>query len=324
MKRGRYNLPYARDWYLSSKETFNRIPLTSSWPNCDVEAFVAALLRLLLPNSTVLFPDTFNLDADRLRALKAEIQDLMYENICCQILSHLVAKRSKVAQVTDEAHINLRSDLQKLIGDGRFLALPIGNISVELVRHALRLSGSTAAYDAELVDIAEGWLQHAHSNPESQQKHAKDLYEDLFGDTFSSVEKYLSSSPWDIFNALVAPAVTSQPATTPSVTSCGPTGPTRPSRRTDLIHRITHIAVLHWRTWENIVYNNKDIERTPSTEIQTTATPGTLSRSITPQVQTAESMLSMPTTGNPVTPTSSANDLDQTPPEPCNPTTMPA
>jgi hypothetical protein len=322
MKRRRYNLPCARDWYLTSREALTRVPLTSSWPNRDVEAFVAALVLSLLPTSTVLFPDTFNLDADRLRVLKAELQDLMHENICCQILIRLVAKRSRVEHATEEALVNFRSDLQKLMGDGRFLALPTGNISAELVRHALKLSGSNTECDAELSDLAEEWLQHARSNPDTQRKHAEDLMADLVRDVFACVEKYLSSSPWDIFNALVAPVTTIQPGTVPSITPGASTASHRPSRRTDLIHRITHIAVLHWRIWENIVYNNEDIERTAITPSQTAAALGTFSRSPTPKVENAAPMLTIPTTADPVATNSSAGDLDQPPSESRNTKTI--
>jgi hypothetical protein len=322
MKRQRYNVRYARHWYLNSREALTRIHPTAAWPNRDLKAFVSALLQMLLPNSTVTYPDTFNLDTDRLRALRAEIQDLMYENICCQILTRLVAKRSRAENVNEEAHMNLRGDLQKLIADGRFLSLPSGNISVELVRHALRLSGQNTEYDAELAEMAEEWLLRAHSNPDTQQQHAEELKAELLEDLFLYVERYLTISPWDIFNALVAPTISTQPVTIPSAMPGGSMALYRPSRRTDLLHRLSHIAVLHWRIWENLVYNNEDIEPTASMPMQTTATPGTLSRSPTPNVQTAAPVLSVQTTASPVTTASTTNDLDQ--PSECNPTTMPA
>jgi hypothetical protein len=305
--RGRYNLNYARHWYLRSKAALKREPPAISRSNSNLEAFVSAVLRSLLPDSTDQFPDTFNLDNDRLRALKAEIQDLMYENICCQILKHLVERRG-TKYVTEEAQMNLRSDIQKLIGEGRFLALPIGNISVELVRHALRLSGSDAKYDAKLMDLAEEWLQQAHSDPQVYKKHNESLMADLCGEVFSCVEKFLTSSPWDIFNALVASTTSTQP-TGPSVAPVGPTGPHQPLRRTDIVHRIAHIAVLHWRTWEDIAYNDATIKPAPLS-VPPTATPGMLSRPPTPLVQVAAQLrpLQKPADTNPHTTPAKGNE----------------
>lgn len=255
IRRGRYNLAYARNWYLNSVEVVKRIPMSHSWPNCDVEVFCTSFLRSLLPNSDMLFPDIFNLDGDRLRLLQAEVEDLMYENICCEILVALL-DHLDVNPVNDttRAQARLRHDLQTIIGDGRFLAMPIGNISVELVRHALRLSGSSAKTDAELVDLTESWLQRAHSDPERQQYHAEKLYRELFSETIPLVLQYLTSSPWDIFNILVAP-VASRIATK----AIPGTSSVRPSKRAGIVNRITHIAVLHWRIWERIVYNNDEI-----------------------------------------------------------------
>lgn len=304
IKGNKYNIPYARQWYLNSIEDVKRIPLSLSWQNTDVEVFCNSFLRTLLPNSTIQFPDTFSLDVDRLRVLREEVRDLMYENICCDILVRLLEHlKCNPENATSEAKRRLRNDLQTIIGDGsspRFLAMPIGNISVELVRHALRLSGSNAETDAELVELTESWLQRAHSDPENQQHHAEDLFRELRRGVTSSVEKYLSSSPWDIFNALVAPAASSaQPKPIPGVT---PSHPMRPSRRTDIVNRITHIAVLHWRIWENIVYNNDDFEppspshpavlANPTSRSQSPATTIQSNIPIVPGPQTAVASLS--------------------------------
>jgi hypothetical protein len=309
MKRGRYNVHFARRWYLASTDILTRSSLSPPRPNRQLEAFCTALLRSLLPKSAVPFPDTFNLDADRLRALRIEVEDLMYENICCQVLTDLVAAKGNAEDVTEEARLRLRGDLRLLIADGKFLTLPIGNVSVEIVRHALRLSGSSAEYDGDLVDLAERRLRETHNNLVQQQEHAEDLMADIFPDLLNCVEKYMSSSPWDMFNALVPPASSTQ---SPSISSISSAGTTRASRRSDIIHRIAHIAVLHWRIWEHIVYNNEDIDPNEPPRDGRASGPGVTSRSPTPTPPIIATALVLPpqaATG-PIASTS-AKEIDQ-------------
>lgn len=249
MSRKRYDIQYARSWYLAGKENLERIPLTASWPNRDIEGFVVALYQSLLPNSTSTLPDTFNLDLDRLRLLKIDLDALIRESICCDLLEQMVRRKGKFCSAI--AKLAFRKDLQDLICDGRSLVKwDIQLISVELTRHALRECGSTAKIDASLTRFADRELSEAFSSPSIRAAFATSQKCAVSKELFSSVESLLSSSPWDIFNTLVPPTVPS--GTMP------PPPPLKTDRKSDVLQRITHIAVLHWRIWENIVYNNDD------------------------------------------------------------------
>lgn len=249
MSRKRYDIQYARAWYLDGKENLERIPLTASWPNRDVEGFVAALYQSLLPDSPVTLPDTFNLDSDRLRLLRVDLDALIRESICCDLLEQMVRKKGKFCSAT--AKSTFRKDLQVIVSEGRNpIKWDIQSISVELTRHALRECGISAKTDASLTRFADHKLSEAFSIPSIRATFATSHKCAVSKELFTSVESLLSSSPWDIFNNLVPPTIP------------GATIPLHPlfktDRKNDVLQRITHIAVLHWRIWENIVYNNDD------------------------------------------------------------------
>lgn len=249
----------------------DRIPLTKSWPNRDVECFVSVLFQYLLPDSprsiSPALPDTFNLDIERLRTLKVDLDALIRENICCDLLEQMVQLRKKRKLCSATAISAFRKDFQVIISEGKNpIKWDIDSIAVELTRHALRESGSSTTIDHALTKFAERKLREAFSSPEFRREFATSHKSSLCKDIFASVEGLLTSSPVDIFNTLVAP--TMQGGATPPP-------PTKPVRRHDVLQRITHIAVLHWRIWENIVYNNDELPFSPppSTIMRTPSPP---------------------------------------------------
>lgn len=249
MSRKRYDVQYARSWYLDGKEDLERIPLTASWPNRDVEGFVSALYQSLLPDSAITLPDTFNLDLDRLRLLRIDLDALIRESICCDLLEQMVRKKGKFCSAV--AKSAFRKDLQVIICEGRNpIKWDIQCISVELTRHALRECGITAKTDASLTRFADHKLSEAFSTPSIRAKFENSHKCAVSKELFTSVESLLSSSPWDIFNNLVPPTIPGGTIPLPP--------PFKTDRKNDVLQRITHIAVLHWRIWENIVYNNDD------------------------------------------------------------------
>jgi hypothetical protein len=108
MSRGRYNVQDARSWYRDGRNEFNHDPLTSLRPNLDVDVFVMTLLRLLLPNSGIRLPDTFNFDAARLHVLKEDLDAVICESICCDILDQLVGKNGKILFYYSKVHLQKR------------------------------------------------------------------------------------------------------------------------------------------------------------------------------------------------------------------------
>jgi hypothetical protein len=306
MKRRRYNITYARSWYLNGRRSLDRVPLVrcGSWANRDVEAFVTALLGSLNPTMHATeWPDTFTLDTERLRVLKAELQGLLHEQIYCYLLGRLVESRRKPGVFTSGQRACLRAEIHTVVSDGRLSGLPFSNVIAELVRQALRLTGSTKLCDTELEDLAEKWLEESLSNPELLRKHADNLMSELSRELTPKVEKYLTSSPWDIFNALVAPTPSTQPSIITSLSSTGLAVSAR-TRRLDIINRITHLAVLHWRIWDDLIYNNEELDQ------RNELSPDSASRPVSP-LQVPPSVHSQTIAGR--TPSQAApSDIDQT------------
>jgi hypothetical protein len=268
MSRHRYDVHAARAWYLKGKDMLDRIPLTKSWPNRDVECFVSVLFQSLLPDTprsmAPALPDTFNLDMERLRTLKVDLDALIRENICCDLLEQMVQLRKR-RLCSATAISAFRKDFQVIISeDKNSYKWDIDSIAVELTRHALRESGSSTTIDHALTGFAVQKLREAFSSPEFRREFATSHKSSLCKEIFASVEGLLTSSPVDIFNTLVAPTMPSGAAHPP---------PTKPGRINDVPQRISHIAVLHWRIWENIVYNNDELPFSPSTIERTPSPP---------------------------------------------------
>jgi hypothetical protein len=290
MKKSRYDCRTARKWYKNIRESkeFVRIPMTESYPNKDVEVFVKGFLRLLLPTAARL-PDTFTLDNDRIRQLKAEIDETIRESICCDVLKELVIKRGSTLSL--DSQTAFRHRLQIIAGDVRtsmWHLRAIDDIACEIVRFALQATDSSEATDAELEDFALKMLDkrlwalvRIRSEPDPVFEDTDDrdrihqdrrnLFDELFSRTFRCVEEYLSSSPYDIFQALVPPPA--PPPLCPMPSTMRST-----DRQQDLVRKIAHIAILHWRTWEHLVYNNEDLDRKGEGDMidcsSRTSTPG--------------------------------------------------
>lgn len=317
MRRERYNVQYARSWYLKGRKRLHHVPLlpNNSWVNRDVEVFLTSFLMSLIPTmSTDAWPDTFTLDAERLRVLKAELQDLLHEQIYCHVLARLVESRRKPGTSTTAQRTNIQPEIQNIVSDGRLTGLPTSNVIAELVRQALRMTGSNELHNAQLEDLADMWLEEALCSPDLLHKYAENLMMDLSGELLRNVEKHLTRSPWDIFNILIAPTQATQPPILPSLLPivCAVSPRTR---RTDIINRITHIAVLHWRIWENLIYNNEELGQTPELPEQMargSATIVPLSRSIHPQSGTGRKRSQ-----------TTASDIDQTAVDPFTQTATP-
>jgi hypothetical protein len=84
--------------------------------------------------------------------------------------------------------------------------------------------------------------------------YSEELYNEIFGDIFRLVEEYLSCSPYDIFLALVPSP------SPPTVVSSSTTSTSSPQFLKELAQRTAHITILHWRTWETLIYNNEEFE----------------------------------------------------------------
>jgi hypothetical protein len=137
--------------------------------------------------------------------------------------------------------------------------ITVSDVSIQIARQAARYCRKSYELDSNLIDQAESHLKTlleiARQNDATSKEYAKQLKGELVKAVLHTIrdEKYLKMSTWDLFNALV-PA-----STTPiNPSALGSTQSQLATRKHDIVRRITHIAVLHWRIWAPIVYLNED------------------------------------------------------------------
>lgn len=230
-----------------------------------MRVIVRGLLSLLTSSDRQgSFPETFYLDFDRLRVLRAEFRDQVYLGVATATFRFLLRRIGFTRSVPDSHVQALREAVSAIVvvnevagtSSNQHWLVNIDNTSVEIVRHALSLCGAEAKYDAELVDITAERLRHL-VRPEFGMvfhEQASAMRESLTNRVMKSTESFTSSSSVDIFNTLVNCTPAANTASTPDpTTSQEPEGP-ESEYLDDIARRITHIAVLHWRIWGSIVY----------------------------------------------------------------------
>ncbi|KAF2184381.1 hypothetical protein K469DRAFT_580136 [Zopfia rhizophila CBS 207.26] len=262
--RGGINVEAAQQWYASELQRLRK-PCT---PQKDalrfqLEIFVRAVVSILFSNDPCCdFPETFYLDQDRLRALKAELHDLVCYEICFDMFGQLLKGLCYHGPISHTTRHNLRTSLSAIMGEGAGHGVSqwmvnCENISLELVRHALHTSGCQPNYDLDLIHKANKHLHKMFLN--SFPEHAFILEESILPQVLSCINKNLHASPIDIFNTLVPPS-NPPPPPPPSQSSVSvlhitsDTLSPQPEPFTDLASRVTHIILLHWRTWGPLVY----------------------------------------------------------------------
>lgn len=254
-----------RAWYLGLSRELDDEFQSPLRDERELKPFITGLVRLLLPPySWGSFPETFSLDAKRLRQLRNELQGIYFLSICSEVFVRLVTERGFESTLPTQAIINLQNDLQDIIRqssspDCVANTISISNISIELARHAARYLSPNQELDFELTERADFLLERLRHFPDLINRHSKTMEDDLIGGVLFSIinERYLHLSTWDLSNALVPPTVPPS-----NLIPIPPTQPQLAAKKADIIRRITHIVVLHWRTWAPLVYLNEKIDIT--------------------------------------------------------------
>lgn len=275
-----------QSWYVGAVAEFRHecTPRYRSVSRFQLEAFVRVVVAMLFERSTRTdFPETFYLDKDRLRTLKAELNDSVCFEICTETCDFLAKEFGYQGSPTPTGQHQLHTSIQAIMGEA------IGHgahqwsrnseaISLEILRHASRLAGRapTAHFDrwAEVNQHVQT-LFTQRSTPNSTR-----LETLLLPLILSHVERSTALSPIQLYNNILPPTASSLPCTPKPTsqwhtsTTLTPSHTTHPYRLTELATRIAHIISLHWRTWASIAYvqddtdNNND--KIDSNEIPTT------------------------------------------------------
>jgi len=227
-----------------------------------LRALITGLVCSLLPTSGEELPQTFALDARRLRTLKAELEELHFLSICRAVFVELVRSRGVTILPSSQASESLLRVLHDILRtwpapDFPNTPISLSNVSIEIARQAARYCGKGQELDSDLNDQAESLLKRlwegAREKDTNTKQYAKRLRNELVEAVLRAIRdgKYLTMSTWDLFNALVP--VPSNPG------SLGYTQSQFTIRKHNIIRRITHIGVLHWRIWAPILYLNEKV-----------------------------------------------------------------
>jgi len=276
--RSRVNIDTAQAWYLRARWEFADLhagrPLNNTSEKLAI--FVRTVVaQLFNKNGRHTFPETFYLDQDRLRTLKAEIEDLIHLEVCMDAFAAMLKQSGHDGLMSPTVRRRLHSALLAIMGD----VLGYGShqwvtnseaLSLELLRQVSYVTGQPVSYSHEHLSHANSHLLHMFHN--SFQTHNPHLEDTLLDRVIMCASRNSNCSPTDLFSNLVSEARSTPPQsshflhlqsndTSPSLHTMNP----ETAQWQDIANRITHIILLHWRVWERIAYVQDDESQQPLT-----------------------------------------------------------
>lgn len=220
-----------------------------------LQVFTSALLKTLLSASPVTaFPETFNLDHERLRSMRSDLHNIVHLRICSDIFIEIL-DRTMNDGARQLALAALRTSLADIVGESRRFTDNVGNIAVEIARLVLHVQGTTDAPDANLLDRAEHKLRA--DLPISSQAfkwHTQALVEEHFPRLHEAIKTHLKLTSTALHQIMIPQ--TNLPAPFGLVGSVKIGG--EQQAMDDVLKRMTHVAVLHWHVWSLIVYTRPE------------------------------------------------------------------
>lgn len=250
---GKLNPEVSRLWLEQERDTFSMIEGTSL---THLDTLTQAILRdLLFCSSTTSLTSTFYLDLDRLRTIRVDMHNIICQRVCGDILLELLgtaAPRSDVPKVLSA----LRASLTAIVGAQGVWTDRVENIAVEIVRIALTLEGRSHAHDASLIALAERKLG-SDLDPTSSAfcMQARDMLDRLLPKAKECINSHCKLTAIELQEALV-PQLPSTPTHSLGMGAvCEPVAAAKSSDPdTDLVNRFSHVVVLHWQVWSDLVY----------------------------------------------------------------------
>lgn len=251
---GKLNPDVSRTWL---EQEYDTLSLMGEEPLTYLDALTHAILRdLLFCSSTTSLTSTFYLDLDRLRGIRVDMHNVICHKICGDVLVHLLAPGISRHE-TSKALTALRTSLTAIVGSQGLWVEQVGNIAVEIVRLCLTLEGRTHPYDADLIRLAENKLQEdLEATSSAFCMHAQDMLDRLLPKTKECVNTHCRMPAIELQDALV-PQLPAAPTNNSFGMGaiCEPIAATKSSDPDiDLVRRFSHVIVLHWQVWADLVY----------------------------------------------------------------------
>jgi hypothetical protein len=262
--RSRVNIDAAQTWYSRAAWEFaDHQPIQPrNLQQAQLDIFVRVVVaQLFNRNGHHDFPETFYLDQDRLRSLKAEIEDLIHMEVCMDafvvFLKQFGYDSFISPQTRQQLHISLLAVMGNAMGHGSHQwVMNSEALSLEILRQASLVANQPQTFSLDALSHANELLLHMFYK--SFNTHNPRLEATLFNRVTSCTQRHVKSTAMDLFNNLVPVGSTTPPPppthfshlTSTSNHTLNP----ETARWQDIANRITHIVLLHWRVWERIAY----------------------------------------------------------------------
>ena len=231
----------ARLWYNSAIQHEPQQP--ESLEACR-SVFSRAVIDLVIGNEPC-FPPTFVYDNDRLRALQAEFQAHICQELCGKAFDHILGLLGYIASppssiYQDLLHRVLRIE-ESLCATGDSLMKSEDTV-LEIVRTAYAVCGISSLPSDKHVAATKSYLMHAVDvNSSMYQQLECNLCSELEDIVDDELDTISSLTPLQILNHYHPQAAFPR------------SSPPR-SGLHDMGQRLAHIIVLHWWTWSPILY----------------------------------------------------------------------
>lgn len=250
---GKLNPDVSRAWL---EQEYDTLSLIEGAPLTFLDTLTHAILRdLLFCSSTTSLTSTFYLDLDRLRTIRVDMHNVICHKICGDILVNLVSSGTSRSQLP-QALTTLRASLTAIVGTQGLWIERVENIAAEIVRLVLTLEGRAYLYDADLYGLAERKLQEdLEASSSAFCMHAQDMLDRLLPKTKECVNAHCKLSAIELQDALVPPLPAAPTHSFGMGAVCEPIAAVRSSDPDlDLVRRFSHVIVLHWQVWADLVY----------------------------------------------------------------------
>ena len=267
--------------------------LANDNPNVShVEALSSALLRGVIFNeSSDTHPQTFYLDSERLRNLRAELHTSIYTEVCCDAFSELAANSVPPNRII-QSIAELRTRIASIVGNTAKFGERLEYIAVEIMRLQLQLEGSPLQSEQVLLNHIELRLgSDLWTGSGTFEHHATALFERLLPQLQRNIELHLRLNPVQLQGYFVPYLPGHIPTPQPGMGAILPLPNPNPPPYNfdhDIMHRLTHVIALHWQVWAELVYLT-DPEDYPDTDDSNDA-PTPPSDCVSPTVPVAQAV----------------------------------
>lgn len=250
---GKLNPEVSRIWL---DQEYDSLSMIEGHSFTYLDALTHAILRdLLFCSNTTSLTSTFYLDLDRLRTIRVDMHNMICHKVCGDVLTSLLGPGTSRSEVP-KALTMLRSSLTAIVGSQGLWTERVENIAAEIVRLVLTLEGRAHLYDADLTTLAERKLQQ-DLEPTSAAfcMRAQEMLDRLLPKTKECVNAHCRLPAIELQEALVPPLPATSGHSFGMGAVCEPVAAARSSDPDiDLVRRFSHVMVLHWQVWADLVY----------------------------------------------------------------------